>query len=193
MSSKDKYRELKLRKRIHAKLHEVFAELQRSVQGSAQGCKAIALEALRYTLPETRKLLERISKLKGPRDRCPSGILLNVPLATPLTVLRRLTLKRYYEIHDADAGVYYYFVCFDDVGRAFQLDSLPNVWLRGIAAKPQLENLVASFSLVLARLVKTNKKVTFAKRMRLATEIEKAVWSVLSKWAEEEGGGVAEK
>lgn len=192
--SGDEYRDLKLRKRILVKLRDVFAEMQ----GSREECAVAAHRALKYALPvaSVKTWLKKISKLRGSRERCPSGILLNVPLAVPLRVLSWFSLKRLYEVYDADYDAYYYFVCLDDVGKAAQLGETTvasNVWLKGVATRQQLEDMISGFALVLARLVKTNRRVRFSKRLQLAIELEKAVWSVLGKWAEEEGGGVAEK
>lgn len=194
MSEKDEYRELKRKKLVLAKLRDAFAEMQ----GSAENVIYTAKGALRYTLPDTawiKRWLKRIGKLKGPRERCPSGILLSVPLAVPLRVLAWLSLKRLYEIHDTSMDTYYYFVCLDDIGKATQLNESTissNMWLRGVATKQQLENMISAFSFVLARLAKTNKFVRFSKRLQLANELEKAVWDTIAAWAEE-GGGVAER
>ncbi|MEM1719863.1 MAG: hypothetical protein QW496_03350 [Desulfurococcaceae archaeon] len=174
MHSNRELKEMKKLKRVRALVRELLLD-----EGSA--ATATAERALKYNLVENERVLMRIKPLVN----CPSGILLNIPTSVPGRVISWMSLLRYYEVYDPVNDAYYLFVCLDDVGYVATMFLSPFMPMRGAVGKRRVANIVRAFSIVLARIARTKKRVEFTKRVELAVKLEKAILDVLNNWAEE--------
>lgn len=123
---------------------------------------------------------------------CRSGVFLNIPLVLPGMVLTWSSLHgRVYKVRYVrkDSDRFFFYVCLDDL--SLEALSMKPVRIRGFREPEALVPLITAFSILVARMVKTEKPVFFSDRVKLAVMLARSIYSTLKEWVSEVNRGGA--